>query len=187
MNYREYHKPQEFGDDVKLMFKNCYNQPEHIGNGKKLETVFDTRYAKLPIESSVNVVKSSSTKLDSSISGSSSKSSNDVEDSEEERYNKKLTTLERRIMSLQEEVIKLSEEISVRDSNPDKIEIDFKTLKSSALRELENYVSSCPHEKIVGKPKDEQIQVRKQELEKRLLHVNDQIGSANKQFAKSEE
>ena len=31
MNNREYRKPQEFGVDVKLMFKNCYryNQPEH--------------------------------------------------------------------------------------------------------------------------------------------------------------
>ena len=35
--------------------------------------------------------------------------------------------------------------------------------------------------------KDEQIQERKQELEKRLLHVNDQIGSAYKQSAKKEE
>ena len=30
-------------------------------------------------------------------------------------------------------------EISVRDSKPDEIEIDFKTVKSSTLRELENY------------------------------------------------
>ena len=78
-------------------------------------------------------------------------------------------------------------EISVRDSNPDKIEIDFKTLKSSTLHEIENYVLSCLHEKHVGKLKDEQIQERKQELEKRLLHVNDQIGSANKQSAKRQE
>ena len=60
-------------------------------------------------------------------------------------------------MSLHEEVIKLSEKISVRDSNPDKIEIDIKTLKSSTLREIENYVLSRLHEKLVGKLKDEQI------------------------------
>ena len=87
MNNRNYHTPQEFGDDVKLMFKNCYryNQPEHdvFVMAKKLETVFDTRYAKLRIEPSVKVVRSSSTKLDSSISGLSSKSLSDIEDSED--------------------------------------------------------------------------------------------------------
>ena len=74
----------------------------------------------------------------------------------------------------------------MRDSNPDKIEIDIKTSKSSTLREIENYVLSCLHEKHVGKLKDEKIQERKQELEKRLLHVNGQIRSANKQSAKRE-
>ena len=115
MDYREYHMPQEFGDDLKLMFNNCYryNQPEHdvFVMAKTLETVFDTRYAKLPIDPSVKVVRSSSTKSDCSISGLSSKPSNDAEDSEEERHNKKLNTLEKRIMSLQEEVFKLSEEM----------------------------------------------------------------------------
>ena len=77
-------------------------------------------------------------------------------------------------------------EISVRISNADKTEIDLETLKSSALRELENYVSSCLHEKLVVKLKGEQIQKRKQEPKKRLLHVNDQIGSSNKQSAKKE-
>ena len=69
--------PQEFGDDLKLMFKNRYryNQPEHdvFVKSKKLETVFDT-----------------------SISGSSSRSSNFVENSEEKRHNNKLNTLEER-------------------------------------------------------------------------------------------
>ena len=35
-----------------------------------------------------------------------------------------------------------SREPSLRDSNPDEIEIDFETLKPSTLRELELYVSS---------------------------------------------
>ena len=74
MDNREYRTHQEFGDDLKLMFKNRYryNQPEHdvFVLAKKLETIFDTRYAKIPIEHSVKVVRSSSTKSDSSISGS---------------------------------------------------------------------------------------------------------------------
>ena len=36
-----------------------------------------------------------------------------------------------------------SREPSLKDSNPDEIEIDFETLKSSTLRELEAYVMSC--------------------------------------------
>jgi hypothetical protein len=36
-----------------------------------------------------------------------------------------------------------SREPSLRDSNPDEIEIDFETLKPSTLRELEAYVMSC--------------------------------------------
>jgi len=35
-----------------------------------------------------------------------------------------------------------SREPSLRDSNPDEIEIDFETLKPSTLRELERYVTS---------------------------------------------
>lgn len=34
-------------------------------------------------------------------------------------------------------------EPSLRDSNPDEIEIDFETLRSSTLRELEKYVAEC--------------------------------------------
>ena len=36
-----------------------------------------------------------------------------------------------------------SREPSLRESNPDEIEIDFETLKPSTLRELEKYVSNC--------------------------------------------
>lgn len=40
-----------------------------------------------------------------------------------------------------------SREPSLRDSNPDEIEIDFETLKPSTLRELEAYVASCLRKK----------------------------------------
>lgn len=38
-------------------------------------------------------------------------------------------------------------EPSLRDSNPEEIEIDFETLKPSTLRELERYVLSCLRKK----------------------------------------
>ena len=40
-----------------------------------------------------------------------------------------------------------SREPSLKDSNPDEIEIDFETLKPSTLRELERYVMSCLRKK----------------------------------------
>ncbi|MXQ94793.1 hypothetical protein E5288_WYG008192 [Bos mutus] len=40
-----------------------------------------------------------------------------------------------------------SREPSLRDSNPDEIEIDFETLKPTTLRELERYVKSCLQKK----------------------------------------
>ncbi|GBP55502.1 Bromodomain-containing protein 3 [Eumeta japonica] len=83
-----------------------------------------------------------------------------------------------------------SREPSLRDSNPDEIEIDFETLKPSTLRELENYVASClrkkTHRKVSGKPKDEQIAEKKQELEKRLQDVTGQLGTNKKQQPKKE-
>ncbi|CAH1736719.1 bromodomain-containing protein 3-like isoform X2 [Aphis gossypii] len=64
-----------------------------------------------------------------------------------------------------------SREPSLRDSNPDEIEIDFETLKPSTLRELESYVASClrkkPHKKVSGKPKEE-LGEKKHEIDKRL-------------------
>ena len=40
-----------------------------------------------------------------------------------------------------------SREPSLKNSNPDEIEIDFETLKPSTLRELERYVSTCLRKK----------------------------------------
>ncbi|KAK0179895.1 hypothetical protein PV327_005605 [Microctonus hyperodae] len=83
-----------------------------------------------------------------------------------------------------------SREPSLRDSNPDEIEIDFETLKPSTLRELESYVASCLrkkiHKKPSGKSKDEQIAERKQELEKRLQDVSGQLGNAKKTTKKED-
>jgi bromodomain-containing protein 4 len=68
-----------------------------------------------------------------------------------------------------------SREPSLRDSNPDEIEIDFETLKPSTLRELESYVASClrkkprkiTNKKVSGKPKEE-LGEKKHEIDKRL-------------------
>ncbi|XP_025031712.1 bromodomain-containing protein 2 isoform X3 [Python bivittatus] len=79
-------------------------------------------------------------------------------DSEEEEESKPMSYDEKRQLSL--DINKLpgeklgrvvhiiqSREPSLRDSNPEEIEIDFETLKASTLRELEHYVLSCLRKK----------------------------------------
>nr|XP_011745991.1 bromodomain testis-specific protein isoform X2 [Macaca nemestrina] len=81
-----------------------------------------------------------------------------------------------------------SREPSLSNSNPDEIEIDFETLKASTLRELEKYVSAClrkrplkPPAKKIMMSKEELHSQKKQELEKRLLDVNNQLNSRKRQ------
>ncbi|XP_030378303.1 homeotic protein female sterile isoform X1 [Scaptodrosophila lebanonensis] len=122
-------------------------------------------------------------------------------DSEEEDTAKPMSYDEKRQLSL--DINKLpgdklgrvvhiiqNREPSLRDSNPDEIEIDFETLKPSTLRELESYVASClrkkTHKKPSGKSKDEQMAEKKQELEKRLLDVTGQLGASKKTAKKDE-
>ncbi|KAM8933817.1 bromodomain-containing protein 3 isoform 2-T2 [Pelodytes ibericus] len=87
-----------------------------------------------------------------------------------------------------------SREPSLRDSNPDEIEIDFETLKPTTLRELERYVKSCLQKKQrkpfssgkkqAVKSKEELAQEKKKELEKRLQDVSGQLN--NKKPTKKE-
>ncbi|XP_044529077.1 bromodomain testis-specific protein [Gracilinanus agilis] len=81
-----------------------------------------------------------------------------------------------------------SREPSLRNSNPDEIEIDFETLKASTLRELEKYVMACLrkrprkfHAKKIMKSKEELHSQKKQELEKRLLDVSNRLNSRKRQ------
>ncbi|KAM8805355.1 bromodomain testis-specific protein [Eudromia elegans] len=82
-----------------------------------------------------------------------------------------------------------SREPSLRNSNPDEIEIDFETLKASTLRELEKYVATYlrkrpkkQHARKTTKSKDQLNFEKKQELEKRLLDVNGQLNPKKQDF-----
>lgn len=54
MENRDYRDAQEFAADVRLMFSNCYkyNPPDHdvVAMARKLQDVFEFRYAKMPDE-----------------------------------------------------------------------------------------------------------------------------------------
>nr|XP_023395956.1 bromodomain-containing protein 2 isoform X2 [Loxodonta africana] len=128
-------------------------------------------------------------------------------DSEEEEESRPMSYDEKRQLSL--DINKLpgeklgrvvhiiqAREPSLRDSNPEEIEIDFETLKPSTLRELERYVLSClrkkprkPYtiKKPVGKTKEELALEKKRELEKRLQDVSGQLNSTKKPPKKTSE
>ncbi|XP_035280652.1 bromodomain-containing protein 2b isoform X2 [Anguilla anguilla] len=122
-------------------------------------------------------------------------------DSEEEEEGRPMSYDEKRQLSL--DINKLpgeklgrvvhiiqSREPSLRDSNPEEIEIDFETLKPSTLRELERYVMTCLRKKprkpyVVkkagsGKSREELALEKKRELERRLQDVSGQLNSAKK-------
>ncbi|KAK1165164.1 bromodomain-containing protein 3-like isoform X1 [Acipenser oxyrinchus oxyrinchus] len=119
-------------------------------------------------------------------------------DSEHEEKSKPMSYDEKRQLSL--DINKLpgdklgkvvhviqSREPSLKDSNPEEIEIDFETLKPSTLRALETFVMTClrkrprkPSEKRKLKP-NKALQIeKKQELEK-LLDVGGQLHSVKTQ------
>ncbi|PKU29654.1 bromodomain-containing protein 3 [Limosa lapponica baueri] len=132
MDSREYQDAQGFAADIRLMFSNCYkyNPPDH-------EVVAMAR------------------KLQPKKGG---KQASATYDSDEEEEGLPMTYDEKRQLSLDinrlpgeklGRVVHIiqSREPSLRDSNPDEIEIDFETLKPTTLRELERYVKSCLQKK----------------------------------------
>merc|ERR1719186_2493267 len=58
MDGREYRTPAEFAIDMRLIFTNCfkYTPPEHdvVAMARKLQDVFETRYARIPDEAAIN-------------------------------------------------------------------------------------------------------------------------------------
>lgn len=102
MDNREYRTAQEFASDVRLIFTNCYkyNPSDHdvVAMARKLQDVFEVKFAKIPDEPLNRISGGLVSKSDSSSSGASSESSSDTEDSEEERRNKQLKMLEKEVI-----------------------------------------------------------------------------------------
>ncbi|KAM8933816.1 bromodomain-containing protein 3 isoform 1-T1 [Pelodytes ibericus] len=106
MDVREYPDAQAFAADIRLMFSNCYkyNPPDHevVAMARKLQDVFEMRFAKMPDEpaeppapppTAAPVVSKST---ESSHTSEESSSDSDTSDSEEERAT--------RLAELQEQV-----------------------------------------------------------------------------------
>uniref|UniRef100_A0A4W5M1L7 Bromodomain containing 3b n=1 Tax=Hucho hucho TaxID=62062 RepID=A0A4W5M1L7_9TELE len=117
MDSRDYQDAQSFATDVRLMFSNCYkyNPPDHevVAMARKLQDVFEMRFAKMPDEpieatqlSTMPVVSKSTESSESSGNTSSSESS----DSEEERAT--------RLAELQEQLKAVHEQLAVLSQAP---------------------------------------------------------------------
>ncbi|XP_029946339.1 bromodomain-containing protein 4 isoform X2 [Salarias fasciatus] len=128
---RQYREPQEFAADVRLMFSNCYkyNPPDHevVAMARKLQDVFEMRFAKMPDEPDNKPLVSAPTPTlhhpapvkpqpplahiassSDSSSDSSSESESSTDDSEEERA-QRLAELQEQLKAVHEQLAALSQ------------------------------------------------------------------------------
>ncbi|KAG7214287.1 hypothetical protein INR49_021214, partial [Caranx melampygus] len=117
MDKGEYNDPQSFATDVRLMFSNCYkyNPPDHevVAMARKLQDVFEMRFAKIPdegLETSVPSTTPLVSKSTASSDSSNNSSSDESSDSEEERAT--------RLAELQEQLKAVHEQLAVLSQAP---------------------------------------------------------------------
>lgn len=130
MEARDYPTPNAFATDVRLIFTNCYkyNPPDHdvVKMARKVQDVFEYKYAKMPDEpdvvpevatptatSTTTTINTKSRSVKPSHKSESEEDSDDdsdsdaSEDSEAERK-RKLTELEAQLISVHEQLSKLT-------------------------------------------------------------------------------
>ncbi|XP_066530305.1 bromodomain-containing protein 4 isoform X3 [Hoplias malabaricus] len=122
LDNRQYRDAQEFAADVRLMFSNCYkyNPPDHevVAMARKLQDVFEMRFAKMPDEPEETFIPTpvpvqhppppvQASSSDSS-SDSSSESESSTDDSEEERA-QRLAELKEQLKAVHEQLAALSQ------------------------------------------------------------------------------
>nr|XP_046205902.1 bromodomain-containing protein 3-like isoform X4 [Oncorhynchus gorbuscha] len=138
MDSRDYQDAQSFATDVRLMFSNCYkyNPPDHevVAMARKLQDVFEMRFAKMPDEpieatqlSTMPVVSKSTESSESSGNTSSSESS----DSEEERATR-LAELQEQLKAVHEQLAVLSQAPVSKPKKMEKKQKDKKKDKDKA-------------------------------------------------------
>ncbi|XP_078006091.1 bromodomain-containing protein 3 isoform X3 [Phascolarctos cinereus] len=118
MDSREYQDAQGFAADIRLMFSNCYkyNPPDHevVAMARKLQDVFEMRFAKMPdepVEAPPPVPPAApvvSKSTESSHSSEESSSDSDSSDSEEERATR-LAELQEQLKAVHEQLAALSQ------------------------------------------------------------------------------
>merc|ERR1712211_126582 len=103
MGSRQYNSPAEFAIDMRLIFTNCYkyNPPEHdvVAMARKLQDVFEMRYARIPDEVNANANAGGFVKHDPGATDG------EDYDSEDER--------ERNLLQLQEQLRQMQEQMKI--------------------------------------------------------------------------
>ncbi|XP_041672775.1 bromodomain-containing protein 4 isoform X2 [Cheilinus undulatus] len=145
---RQYREPQEFAADVRLMFSNCYkyNPPDHevVHMARKLQDVFEMRFAKMPDEPESKPLVSNpaptlhhpapvkpqpplahAASSSDSSSDSSSESESSTDDSEEERA-QRLAELQEQLKAVHEQLAALSQPQTSKPKRKEKEKKDKK-------------------------------------------------------------
>lgn len=135
MDNREYKSGAEFAADVRMIFTNCYkyNPPDHdvVAMARKLQDVFEMRYAKIPDETldgegeSVGGDDKSSGSEGESGSESDSDGS-DSDDSTHDERDRKLMQFQEQLRIMQEQLRSLMEESARRRRRKEKMKKDLK-------------------------------------------------------------
>lgn len=133
MDSREYKNAPEFAGDVRLIFSNCYkyNPSDHdvVAMGRKLQDVFEMRFANIP-DDSTNTTFTAGGKEETS---SGEFSETEVESEEEEERVSKLKLLESKLAEMQNEMKKLKEAPPKKKVKKPKVGKDKKRLPGSFM------------------------------------------------------
>ncbi|XP_071013356.1 bromodomain-containing protein 3-like isoform X4 [Oncorhynchus clarkii lewisi] len=156
---QDYQDAQSFATDVRLMFSNCYkyNPPDHevVAMARKLQDVFEMRFAKMPDEpvdatqpSTTPVVSKSTESSESSGNTSSSESS----DSEEERATR-LAELQEQLKAVHEQLAVLSQAPVSKPKKREKREKEKKKEKDKGKADDKKKPKSAPQVKAANQKK----------------------------------
>lgn len=132
MDDRDYKSAAEFADDVRLIFTNCYkyNPPDHdvVMMGRKLQDVFEMRFANIPDRNSPPRNTSYQRQTHKQINSSDDDSSDEgVESNSDDERSMKIKTLEAQLSLLQIELQKLKDEQSNKRKTKKKVKDKKKT------------------------------------------------------------
>ncbi|TRY74296.1 hypothetical protein DNTS_028726 [Danionella cerebrum] len=173
---KHYRDAQEFASDVRLMFSNCYkyNPPDHevVAMARKLQDVFEMRFAKMPDEPEEMLTPTPAPALhpapktqpsmgtassSDSSSDSSSESESSTDDSEEERA-QRLAELKEQLKAVHEQLAALSQPQASKPKKKEKEKKEKKKdrhkKKSGVMPALEEILEPPPALKPQGKPKN---------------------------------
>lgn len=132
MDERRYENAKEFSADIRLMFSNCYkyNQPsdEVVLMARKLQEVFEARYAKISVESGSCVPVLKMEKEEERVGNISSSSSSDSDSSSEmERSTEDVAV---QLANLEEWLKEMNEHLKrMKSKKKDKLRKDKKSKK----------------------------------------------------------